>query len=96
MRPPFSAGSTVFALGIGLLTGCGGDSGSGDPGQQFARHDGQRPVALIQASDGNFYGVTTNGGDFGLGTVFASRPEARNWFFIRLLADQTMAVLLKA
>jgi uncharacterized repeat protein (TIGR03803 family) len=76
MRPPFSAGSTVLALGIALLTGCGGDSGGGDPGQQqFTRHDGQGPVALIQVTDGNFYGVTAEGGDFGFGSVFRITPE---------------------
>jgi uncharacterized repeat protein (TIGR03803 family) len=76
MRPPFSAGSTVLALGIALLSGCGGDGGGGDPGQQqFTRHDGQGPVALIQVTDGNFYGVTAEGGDFGFGSVFRITPE---------------------
>jgi len=32
--------------------------------------DGQTPQRLIQASDGNFYGVTFNGGAFGTGAVF--------------------------
>ena len=32
--------------------------------------DGQNPLWLIQASDGNFYGVTFKGGAFGTGAVF--------------------------
>jgi uncharacterized repeat protein (TIGR03803 family) len=38
--------------------------------------DGQNPRAgLIQASDGNFYGTTVNGGASGLGTVFQVTPS---------------------
>jgi len=33
-----------------------------------------QPSSLIQGSDGNFYGTTTNGGQFGLGTVFKLTP----------------------
>ena len=37
--------------------------------------DGQTPTGgLIQASDGNFYGVTTGGGEYGYGTVFQVTP----------------------
>jgi uncharacterized repeat protein (TIGR03803 family) len=32
--------------------------------------DGVEPVGLIQASDGNFYGTTFHGGEYGVGTVF--------------------------
>jgi uncharacterized repeat protein (TIGR03803 family) len=38
--------------------------------------DGEIPEgALIQASDGNFYGTTTDGGAYGLGTIFETTPS---------------------
>jgi len=39
--------------------------------------DGWNPAALIQGSDGNFYGMTVQGGDqsFGWGTAFKLTPE---------------------
>jgi uncharacterized repeat protein (TIGR03803 family) len=38
--------------------------------------DGQSPLAaLVQASDGNFYGTTFAGGAFGWGTVFRIAPD---------------------
>jgi uncharacterized repeat protein (TIGR03803 family) len=37
--------------------------------------DGSNPLAaLIQGSDGNFYGTTSAGGTFGYGTVFSITP----------------------
>jgi uncharacterized repeat protein (TIGR03803 family) len=43
-------------------------TGAGTPGQNL---DGLFPIAgLIQGSDGNFYGGTTNGGQNGIGTLF--------------------------
>src|SRR3989442_5903731 len=45
------------------------------------RTDPAQPTSLIQATDGNFYGTTTEGGAFGLGTVF------------RMGADGTVTVL---
>ena len=33
-----------------------------------------QPSSLIQGSDGNFYGTTTNGGQFGLGSFFKLTP----------------------
>ena len=39
-------------------------------------NDGANPYAtVIQGSDGNFYGTTTNGGTSGLGTVFMLTPS---------------------
>jgi uncharacterized repeat protein (TIGR03803 family) len=35
---------------------------------------GSNPQALIQASDGNFYGAATHGGSQGLGTIFKVTP----------------------
>jgi uncharacterized repeat protein (TIGR03803 family) len=37
--------------------------------------DGANPQVLIQGSDGNFYGVTSNGGANNVGTVFKLTPE---------------------
>src|SRR4029450_3328911 len=37
--------------------------------------EGGGPSAIIQASDGALYGTTVSGGDAGLGTVFALRPQ---------------------
>jgi uncharacterized repeat protein (TIGR03803 family) len=37
--------------------------------------DGANPQVLIQGSDGNFYGVTSNGGANEVGTVFKLTPE---------------------
>lgn len=37
--------------------------------------DGESPNGLIQASDGNFYGITTYGGGYGYGTVFELTPN---------------------
>jgi uncharacterized repeat protein (TIGR03803 family) len=38
---------------------------------QFAGFNGANPAAaLVQATDGNFYGTTLNGGVYGDGTVF--------------------------
>ena len=36
--------------------------------------DGADPISLIQASDGNFYGMTDQGGTNGFGTVFKVTP----------------------
>jgi uncharacterized repeat protein (TIGR03803 family) len=38
--------------------------------------DGAQPIAgLVQATDGNFYGTTYKGGDWGFGTVFKITPS---------------------
>ena len=38
--------------------------------------DGKQPVgSLIQATDGNFYGTTSEGGQYGWGTVFRMTPD---------------------
>jgi uncharacterized repeat protein (TIGR03803 family) len=49
----------------------------GDLTTIFAFHgtDGSSPQALIQASDGNFYGTTSVGGERNAGTVFRLTPD---------------------
>lgn len=42
---------------------------------QFSGPDGNAPSALIQASDGDFYGTTYQGGSNGYGTVFRITPD---------------------
>src|SRR2546425_249041 len=34
------------------------------------RNSGSAPTTLVRATDGNFYGTTQQGGQFGYGTVF--------------------------
>jgi len=58
---------------ISSLVSCTG-AGSGPEIGETNRVDGVAPSGLIQASDGNFYGTTAGGGDFGLGTVFRLTP----------------------
>ncbi len=44
----------------------------------FDGTDGNGPIAgLVQATDGNFYGTTNNGGSYGNGTVFKITPEGK-------------------
>ena len=38
-------------------------------------HDGANPAGMVQANDGNFYGVTVNGGVQGKGTAFKFTPS---------------------
>ena len=41
----------------------------------FSETDGNTPVDLFAASDGNVYGLTAGGGDFGNGTIFVIDPS---------------------
>jgi uncharacterized repeat protein (TIGR03803 family) len=41
----------------------------------FSESDGGQPGALIQATDGNFYGFTLGGGAYGHGTIFRLAAE---------------------
>jgi len=45
------------------------------PPSSSQQTDGQVPMALIQATDGNFYGVTQGGGTNGVGTFFRLTTE---------------------
>ena len=81
-------GTTVY----GGIRGCAGDLGCGTifrinlSGTLTTLYtfcslgscaDGQSPYAgLIQATDGNFYGTTYEGGEYGYGTVFKITPNA--------------------
>jgi uncharacterized repeat protein (TIGR03803 family) len=57
---------------LSLLAGCddGDHHGFFPPPPPPPRGDGLNPDALIQGTDGNFYGTTAAGGAHGLGTVF--------------------------
>jgi uncharacterized repeat protein (TIGR03803 family) len=59
------------------LSACGDDQlGFLSPALQIPAPDGSSPSAgLIQGRDGNFYGVTANGGQFNNGTVFSITPD---------------------
>jgi uncharacterized repeat protein (TIGR03803 family) len=57
------------------LASCGGDNYWGYyPPPPIPTGDGIGPDALIQGSDGNFYGTTASGGASGLGTLFKVTP----------------------
>jgi len=44
----------------------------------FVGSDGATPYAgLVQAGDGNFYGITSGGGEYGSGTVFRITPNGQ-------------------
>ena len=43
----------------------------------FDETDGRSPSGLVQATDGNFYGVTSGGGTDGFGTVFKITPAGK-------------------
>jgi len=63
---PTSTAGTVFGIGtngtLNTLAAFGGTNGS-------------HPVTLLQSADGNFYGVTHDGGQLELGTVFKMTPD---------------------
>jgi uncharacterized repeat protein (TIGR03803 family) len=73
----------VFGLSFSLIsvvTGCGygGNRGwpsHGGPPSEYSVADGSSPSGMIQGSDGNFYGTTSNGGQFNQGTVFRITPD---------------------
>lgn len=66
---PYRQSGTVYRVtpaGQASLVG----SFAGLPSMNFCN-----PSSLIQASDGNFYGVTTGGGSFFQGTIFKMTPD---------------------
>jgi uncharacterized repeat protein (TIGR03803 family) len=79
--PAIQVGSTVYTnvkVTPGSIKSVGGaefadsvlHSFSGATGQAGAADGANSNFALLQASDGNFYGTTPNGGAYGQGTVF--------------------------
>jgi uncharacterized repeat protein (TIGR03803 family) len=72
-------GTTVGANSL-CLGGCGTvfkitSSGTLTTLHSFDQADGGGPNALVQATDGNFYGTTNNGGANFFGTVFKITPS---------------------
>jgi uncharacterized repeat protein (TIGR03803 family) len=56
----------------------------------FNGGNGSNPTgALVQGSDGNFYGTTLNGGTVGLGTIFKMTPEGTLTTFYNFCDGQT-------
>jgi len=74
---------------VATLTACNGGGGGGSSTSHkiagtvsvlhaFNSQEGYAPYgSLIQANDGNFYGMTTGGGDHGYGTVFKITPSGK-------------------
>jgi uncharacterized repeat protein (TIGR03803 family) len=54
----------------------------------MTEEDGAAPAAgLIQASDGALYGTTTQGGSFGLGTIFKLNSDGSSYRVVRALSQ---------
>lgn len=82
----YAAGAAIFTM-TSVLAACGGGNGSGSGSGTASsginetvlwsfKSDGVAPQGkLIQATDGNFYGVTNSGGKYGMGTVFKIDPS---------------------
>ena len=73
-RLPVSA-QTIYLTTIGSFDGTNGAQTtlySFDENDAFVYADGNFPEdTLVQGTGGNFYGTTTSGGDYNLGTVFS-------------------------
>ena len=70
----------TLSLGLSLATGAHASSAQPVPLFTFSCQNnvcaqGTRPQALVQASDGNFYGMTDGGGSNGFGTIFKLTPS---------------------
>jgi uncharacterized repeat protein (TIGR03803 family) len=81
-------GNLYGTTGLGGFLGACGGLGCGTvyeitgPGMlttlyAFNENDGSGPGTLVQATDGNFYGPTTDGGAKGGGTLFTITPEGQ-------------------
>jgi uncharacterized repeat protein (TIGR03803 family) len=74
-------GTTTFGGAGGCAGACGTifkmtTEGALTTIYSFSGSDGSYPWGgVIQAADGNFYGLTIAGGDFNLGTIFELTPE---------------------
>ena len=62
-------GGGTWVTDTASTTSTGSTTGTTPPSSS-QQTDGQVPMALIQATDGNFYGVTQGGGTNGVGTFF--------------------------
>jgi uncharacterized repeat protein (TIGR03803 family) len=73
----------MFGLSVSLISvvaGCGYGGNGGwpshdGPPSEYSVADGSNPSGMMQGSDGNFYGTTSNGGQFNQGTVFRITPD---------------------
>jgi uncharacterized repeat protein (TIGR03803 family) len=76
-RAPFLL--PLCAVQLAALTCACGDGSASAPANEPAPPavDGLAPVSLIEGRDGNLYGVTQLGGDFGFGTVFKATPQGQ-------------------
>jgi uncharacterized repeat protein (TIGR03803 family) len=93
-------GTTLYGgegyLGLGSLTGCGtifrlDTNGLHTPLAFFNGTNGAMPCSLIQAEDGNFYGVTITGGN-GFDPFNSSSPDGQGTVF-QMTPDGTITTL---
>ncbi|MGD0437302.1 MAG: choice-of-anchor tandem repeat GloVer-containing protein [Bryobacteraceae bacterium] len=62
----------------------------------FTGPNGYGPGTLLQANDGNFYGITPNGGSIGNGTIFKLTPAGQLTTLYNLVTPDIQAPLIQA